>query len=135
MEENEQQDPKTGGEDPLLQRTENVGAGDFDRNERRGRYLLYTRSRNVVYYILGVIEALLLFRLLFKLLAANPRNAFVDFIYSVSSILAAPFFSIFGNVGAARYVFEPGVVIAMLVYAFIAAGVVKLVKISALERA
>lgn len=107
------------------------------KKEAYGKTVFYNKGKNIVYYILGVIEALLLFRLLFKLLAANPKNAFVDFIYSITNILGAPFFNIFGNVGyngrEARFLFEPGTIIAMLVYAVAAAGIVKLIKIGTVE--
>ena len=37
-------------------------------------------AARVVYYILGVLEALLGIRLILKLLGANPKSAFVSFI-------------------------------------------------------
>lgn len=114
-------------------------ATSLSREETLRKTALYYRSRNVVGFVLGIIEALLLFRLLFKLLAANPKNAFVDFIYAITNILAAPFFGIFGNVGynggGTRYLFEPGTMVAMLVYAFLAVGVLRLLKIGLEEHA
>src|SRR6478609_2357189 len=53
-------------------------------------------AANVVWYILGVIEILLAFRFVLKLLGANPNSGFVDFVYSVSGVLTAPFDTIFG---------------------------------------
>ena len=52
-------------------------------------------ARRVVYYILGVLEILLAFRLVFKLLGANPDSGFVSFIYSISQVFLVPFTTIF----------------------------------------
>ena len=49
----------------------------------------------IVYYILGVFEVLFSFRIVFKLLGANPENTLVFFIYSVSKPFLSPFTSIF----------------------------------------
>lgn len=93
------------------------------------------RTGRIVYYILGIIEVLLAFRLVFKLLGANPMSPFIQFIYFVSGIFHAPFSGIFSQ-GTARgaettAVFEPSTVIAMIVYAIIAWGIVKLIVVSA----
>lgn len=87
----------------------------------------------IIYYVLGIIEFVLGFRFILKLLGANPLSGFVSFIYGISNILVAPFFNIFrtvvsrGNVVEA--VLEPATIIAMLVYAFIAWGIVRLIDI------
>jgi len=85
----------------------------------------------LVYYIMGVIEVLLSFRVVFKILGANPDSGFVSFIYSVTGIFLAPFSEIFQTVtaqGAETTSFiEPATIIAMVVYGIIAWGVVKLI--------
>ena len=53
------------------------------------------KARKIVYYILGVLEVLFAFRLIFKLLGANPQSPFVSFIYSVSQAFLSPFSGIF----------------------------------------
>ena len=92
------------------------------------------RSGRIIYFVLGVIEVLLAFRLIFKLLGANPNSPFVGFIYGISGIFHAPFSGIFSHVttrGAeTTAVFEPSIIIAMVVYAIIAAGIVKLLVVS-----
>lgn len=91
-------------------------------------------AANVVWYILGVIEVLLAFRFVLKLLGANPESGFVDFIYNVSGVLTAPFDNIFGvastKSGEIHSVFEPSILVAMAVYALIAWGVVKLLNVN-----
>jgi len=88
------------------------------------------RSGRMVYFIFGAIEALLAFRFVFKLLGANPSSPFVNFIYGFSGFFHAPFSGIFSRVttkGAeTTAVFEPSTLIAMAVYAIVAAGLVRL---------
>lgn len=97
--------------------------------------LWFIKTRHAIYYILSVIEVLLAFRFIFKLLGANPRNGFVSFLYSITGIFAAPFYGIFysstTNGLAAKSVFEPATLIGMAVYAVLAWGLVGLIKLKA----
>ena len=52
-------------------------------------------ARRISYYIAGFIIALLALRIVLLLLDANQGAPFVDFVYGLSSIFAAPFFGIF----------------------------------------
>ncbi|KUO49581.1 MAG: hypothetical protein APF76_03310 [Desulfitibacter sp. BRH_c19] len=88
------------------------------------------KARRVVYYIVGVLETLLAFRLVFKILGANPDSGFVSFIYSISQVFLIPFSTIFRSAATegieTQAVLEPSTIIAMIVYAVIAWGIVKL---------
>ena len=88
-------------------------------------------ARRVVYYILGILEVLFAFRLVFKLLGANPESGFVAFIYSLSKVFLIPFTAIFRSASTqgieTKAVLEPSTIIAMIVYALIAWGIVKLI--------
>lgn len=90
-------------------------------------------AKRVVYYILGIFEVLLAFRLVFKLLGANPNSGFVTSIYSISQVFLAPFTAIFRSAETqgieTKAVLEPSTIIAMLVYALVAWGIVKLIVI------
>jgi hypothetical protein len=83
------------------------------------------RSSQIIMYILYVLEALLAFRFVLKLLGANPYAGFTDLIYTLSAVPLAPFRFVFGtnNLGAAT--FEWSTLLAMLVYYFIAIGLIK----------
>src|SRR5665647_2457304 len=87
----------------------------------------------IVYYILGLLEVLLGFRLVFKLLGANPGSGFVSFIYSISEVFLVPFNAIFRSASTrgieTEALLEPSTIIAMAVYALIAWGIVKLMAI------
>ncbi len=72
---------------------------------------------SLVYYTFWLIEVLLSFRFLFKLLGANPHNVFVGFFYSTTSLLVKPFVDMFYYSVSGPMVFEPYTIIAMLVYA------------------
>jgi hypothetical protein len=77
--------------------------------------------RIFVYSIGGVLEILLLFRLVFKMSAADPTSGFVSFIYNETSFFVAPY---------ASFILEPGTLIAMLVYAVLAWGIAKIITIA-----
>lgn len=49
------------------------------------------RFNQIIWYILGLIEALLVFRIILKALGANPNSGFASFIYAVTGPLALPF--------------------------------------------
>ncbi len=96
-----------------------------DNNQSRAniRYWITT----VTYFVLGVLEVILLLRFVFRLLGANEGNGFVMFLYGLSHVFVAPFNGIFndqtiGNVS----VFEVSTLVAMLLYALIAWGIVSL---------
>lgn len=93
-----------------------------------------TTAQNVVWFVLGFIESLLALRFVFKLFGANSASGFVDFTYSITNILTAPFDFIFGvtttNTGSTHSVFEPSILVAALVYYMIAWGIVKLITIN-----
>jgi hypothetical protein len=102
--------------------------GNFKR-ENEGNL----KARKIIYYILGVFEVLFAFRLVFKILGANPGSSFVGNIYSVTNIFLAPFVGIFRGAVTkgieTQSVLEPPLIIAMIVYALIAWGIVKLIAI------
>jgi hypothetical protein len=84
------------------------------------------RGTQVVWYILGILEVILAFRFILKLLAANPSAGFSRFIYAVSYIFAAPFLNVFNVTKVEGSVFEWTTLLAMFVYLLIAWGIVKL---------
>lgn len=90
-----------------------------------------SRAAQIVYLILSLIEILLAFRLVLRLLGANSLNGFVSLIYSLSYPLIYPFIGIFSlprDLGVAS--FEIATLVAMAVYAVIAYVIVALVRIS-----
>lgn len=84
------------------------------------------RGTQIVWYILGLIEILLLFRFVLKFLGANPSAGFTSFIYGVTYVFASPFISVFRITYVEGSIFEWTTLLAMLVYWIIAIGIIKL---------
>jgi hypothetical protein len=87
-----------------------------------------------IYFMFGVLEILLAFRLILKIAGASLSSGFVVFVYALSRIFILPFEGIFRK-GVAQgietaSIFEPSTLVAMLVYAVIAWGIVELLKIT-----
>jgi hypothetical protein len=81
-----------------------------------------SNARCAVYFIGGLLEILLLFRFVFKISGADSASGFVSFIYSVTDFFVAPY---------AGFVFEPGTLLAMAVYAALVWGIAKIIAIAA----
>ncbi|EKD52767.1 MAG: hypothetical protein ACD_61C00247G0006 [uncultured bacterium] len=91
------------------------------------------RREYYVYYLLGAVEILLAFRLVLKLMGASLSSGFVQMIYGLTGVFVLPFEGIFRK-GFAQgiettSVIEPATVVALIVYAVLAWGIVKLIRI------
>lgn len=84
------------------------------------------RGTQIVWYILGLLETLLLFRFVLKLLAANSGAGFTKLIYGSTNIFVAPFNNVFRMTRVEGSVFEWTTLLAMLVYWLIALGIIRL---------
>src|SRR3970040_2049297 len=92
-----------------------------------------TSSQTIEYFFFGALEILLAFRLVLKLTGANISSAFVGFIYGLTGIFILPFEGIFRR-GITQgiettSVLEPSTLVALLVYAVLGWGIVKLIRI------
>ena len=103
---------------------------DTEREVERSRGL--ARVSRVVDYIFYVIYALLAIRLLLALLAARRSAGFVQFIYTVTDLFYAPFRGIVGSPTAeGGYTLALPIVIAIIVYALLHAGINGLLRLLA----
>src|ERR1035437_4228104 len=84
------------------------------------------RGTQVVWFILGIIEVLLAFRFVLKLMGANPVAGFSSFVYGITYIFATPFLSVFHVLQVAGSILEWTTLLAMFVYWVIAFGIIKL---------
>ena len=84
------------------------------------------RGTQIVWYILGILEILMTFRLIFKLLAANPSAGFTSFIYGITYPFVVPFLSVFKISRVEGSIFEWTTILAMFVYWLVAIGIIKL---------
>jgi len=87
------------------------------------------RATQAVWYILGLLEILLAFRFVLKLLAANPDAGFSSFIYTITWPFTAPFLAVFSRSTLQGSIFEWTTLLAMFVYWLIAWGIIKLLLI------
>lgn len=87
------------------------------------------RAYQVIWYILGIIEVLLTFRIVFKALGASSASGFTNLIYTLSDPLALPFSGILGTTFTQQSVFEWSTLIAGVVYLIIAYGLVQLMQL------
>src|SRR5688572_11942838 len=115
-----------------------------ETNERQGntdvhRQSVTTTSKvnditiigRIVYYVFGVIITLLALRLVLLLLGANQGSPFVDFVYGLSGAFAWPFFGIFNYQPTyGQSTFELSSLVAIIVYALLAVGIVKLLTLT-----
>ena len=92
----------------------------------------------LIYFFFGALEILLAFRLVLKLMGASISSTFVGLIYGLTGIFILPFEGIFKR-GYTQgiettSVLEPSTIVAIIVYAVLAWGVVKLVRIFSGEK-
>jgi uncharacterized protein YggT (Ycf19 family) len=87
------------------------------------------RAIELVYLLFGIIDGMLLIRLLLKLMAANVNVPFAGFVYGFSDIFLTPFRGLLATWVSGRSVLELSVVIAILVYALIAYALARLIAI------
>ena len=84
-------------------------------------------TKVVINFIYGVAAVLLGLRFLFRLLDANVTG-FVDFLYTVTNPLVAPFDAIFNSPQAGNgSVFDSAAVVALLIYGLLTWGLIALV--------
>lgn len=89
----------------------------------------------VINSIFGIIQASLAFRLVFKVFGANVENKFVQLIYRVTEYFIFIFKNIFSHIEIGeRGVFEPEIIIAMIVIAIINGIIMKLITTDGRER-
>lgn len=95
-------------------------------SERRQGVLLFNQ---ILWTLLGGLEVLLVLRLMLKLFAANPNSGFAVFIYGITGAFTAPFSGLFATPAAGGSVFETTTIVAMLVYALIFWGIMRIIPI------
>ena len=84
------------------------------------------RGTQIVWYALGVIEALLAFRFVLRAMNANAAAGFTSFIYSITAPFVAPFVAVFRSLRVAASTIEWSTLLAMFVYWLVAWAIVKL---------
>jgi len=84
------------------------------------------RFNQIIWYVLGLVEVFLIFRIVLKALGANPSDGFTSFIYSLTAPLAVPFHGILAASVTGNSIIEWTTIIAGIVYLCVAWGFVYL---------
>ncbi len=93
------------------------------------------RREQIVYFIFGVIEVLIIIRVVLRLLAANPDAAFTSLIYTLSGPFIAPFEGVFPTPHSSGSVLELSSLLAVIVYALLAYLIVRMIEVFSRRRA
>lgn len=84
------------------------------------------RAYQVIWYVLGIVEVVLVFRFILKLIGANQSAEFVRFLYKLSEPMVWPFKGVLASSMIGHLEFDWATLLAMAVYAAIAYGLVYL---------
>ncbi|MBA4385523.1 MAG: hypothetical protein C0410_12365 [Anaerolinea sp.] len=85
------------------------------------------KATQLIWLILGVIEAIIALRFVFRLIGVYAENNFASFIYGLSNIFVAPFLSLTRAPASGNMVFEFSSLLAMAIYLLIAWGIERIV--------
>ena len=78
------------------------------------------KATQIIWLLLGILEAAIALRVIFKFIAVNAENSFATMLFSVTQIFVAPFISLTGAPTSGEMVLEVSSLIAMFVYLLIA---------------
>jgi len=81
--------------------------------------LLARKVTRAIWIFASVVDALLGFRFLLKLFAANPASPFAKIIYMTTDFFVYPFHNLLSNPSIGNGVFEVTTLIAVLAYIFL----------------
>jgi YGGT family len=93
----------------------------------RGQRVATFKTTQIIWLLLGLLEASIALRVVFKLIAVNAANPFAKLLYGATNLFVAPFKSLVGNPISGGMVLEISSIIAMLVYLLIAWGIERFV--------
>lgn len=91
------------------------------------RRLSVSRVANLIWLFFVILEALIGFRIVFKLIAANPNNPLANLVYTITDLLLWPFSGLTVTPSMQDIVLDIPAIIAMFVYALLGWVLVKLV--------
>jgi len=84
------------------------------------------KGTQIIWYLIGLLEVLLAFRFVLKLMGANPEAGFTSFIYGITWPFTSPFLAVFKMTTVQSSIFEWTTLLAMLVYFMVAFAIVRL---------
>jgi hypothetical protein len=87
------------------------------------------RVKQIIYFIFGAINVLLVMRFVLLLLGASEGSSFVSVIYGLSHAFVFPFSGIFGEPNLGSSVFEWAALVGIIVYSVVAYGIARVIEL------
>jgi hypothetical protein len=91
--------------------------------------VLVARISGLIWLMFGILNGLIVLRVVLKLIAADPSSGFARFIYGFTDIFLAPFMGLVGSPVVGNGVFEFFSLIALVVYTLLAWVIVRLFRL------
>jgi hypothetical protein len=85
------------------------------------------KATQLVWLLLGILEAFFALRFVLKLIGANPSSPIAVFIYGFTGLFLFPFAGLIGTPALGNMVLEVSTLIAMAIYALLAWGLERLI--------
>jgi hypothetical protein len=100
-----------------------------EHEQGRQQRVATIKATQIIWLLLGLLEAAIALRVVFKLIAVNAANPFAKLLYGVTHLFVGPFASLVRNPSSGGNVLEATSIIAMLVYLLIAWGIERIVNV------
>jgi hypothetical protein len=97
------------------------------REPERERQIFTFKATQLVWLILGILEALFALRFVLKLIAANEASPIAAFIYGFTNLFLWPFAGLTVTPAAGGMVLEISTLIAMLIYGLLGWAVERII--------
>jgi uncharacterized protein YggT (Ycf19 family) len=110
--------------------SDNSGTNNSGNSPGNGNEQVRSSSQiayQFIWYLLGILESLLVIRFILKLLGANSAASFTSFIYNISYPFVSPFLNVFRSTLLKTGVFEWNAILAILVYWLLAWAIAALI--------
>jgi len=90
------------------------------REPEREQRIFTFKATQLIWLLLGILEAMIALRIGLKLIGANPESMIVALIYGFTYLFLFPFAGLVGSPATGNMVLELSSLFAMLIYALIA---------------
>ena len=98
-------------------------------SEATRRAATIARTKQIIYFVFGLINVLLVLRFIFLALGASEASPFVNFIYGLSHPFVLPFLCIFGEPTLGSSVLEWASLVGIAIYMLLAYGLARMVEL------
>ena len=92
------------------------------REPEREQRIFSFKATQLIWLLLGILEALIALRIGLKLIGANPASLVVTLIYGITDLFLFPFTNLVGSPAAGNMVLELSSMFAMLIYGLLGRG-------------